>query len=157
MLIDFDFIPLFLKLIMPQTLSFVHKKVGSFLFGSDPGKQSREALEAFGLTGELGGEDVLGLGSQQLTAQAGLQGALSRQATGQRSARSGLTGSGIEEGRFKNIQLTSQDALNRALINLRLQILMRRMGALSQVAGQPRQAGFVETAGPAAIAALAGG
>lgn len=101
----------------------LHKKIGSFLFGSDPGKQSREALESFGLTGELGGQDILGLGSQQLTAQAGLQGALSRQAAGQRSARSGLSGSGIEESRFQGIQTQSQDALNRALINLRLQIL----------------------------------
>lgn len=134
----------------------VHKKVGAFLFGTDPGRESREALEAFGLTGELGGEDILGLGSQQLTAQAGLQGALARQSAGQRFARTGLTGSGIEQGAFAGIQLTSQDALNRALINLWLQILQRRMSALGLVGSQPRQAGFIETAGPEIIAAAFG-
>lgn len=107
------------------------------LFGSDPGRKAGKGLSEFGMTGKLGGQSQ----EELLNSIIGSQPAEARMATGQRLARSGLTGSGIAEDTMGNVDLQTADSLRKARFGLLSQRL-RAMGIASQM---PRQQGLLQT------------
>jgi len=125
-----------------------HKKVGKFLFGSDPGRKPREALTQFGLTGELGGQSQ----AELLNALVGRQAGGARKAAGSRLARAGLTGSGIAEDVLQDVDLSIADFLRK----IQLDLIQSKLQALGISAGQPRQKGFLESVAPTAAKFIPG-
>lgn len=115
-----------------------HKKIGSFLFGDDPGGEARDVLQEFGISGggELGRSLEGGVRTDAL-----LAGSQARQASGQRLARAGLTGSGIAEDVLGNADLVQAEALRRA----RFGLISQRIRALLGVSQTPQQEGLVQS------------
>ena len=131
------FTPFFIKNLFPKPLGILGG-IGDFLFGSDPGKKSRGALQDFGLgRGSLSKEL-----NEGLTAQALLSGARSRQSSGQSLSRSGLMGSGIARDIQDNADLLEADFLRKS----RMDLIGARLRALGVVAGTPKQGGLVQSA-----------
>lgn len=112
--------------------------IGDFLFGSDQGGKSRDALEDFGISGggELGRSLEGGIRTDAL-----LAGTSARQASGQRLARAGLSGSGIAEDVQGNADLVQADALRRA----RFGLISQRIRALVGVSQTPQQEGLIQS------------
>ena len=134
-----------------------HGNIEDFLFGSDKGGASRDALERFGITG--GGE--LGRSLEgSIRNDALLVGSSARQSSGQQLARSGLTGSGIAADVLGNADLAQADALRKA----RFGLINQRIRALLGIAQTPQQEGFIQSgirafsaASSSAATAAAGG
>ena len=118
--------------------------IGSFLFGSDPGAGGVDFLKKF-----LKGDGL----DAEATNAALLTGSRARTASGQRSARAGLTGSGLAEDIQGDADLLEADALRR----FRQQNILRRLRAAGLLAQQPRQPGFLEAAIPVGAALLSPG
>lgn len=112
--------------------------IGDFLFGSDEGAKSQRALEKFGISGggELGESLEGGIRTDAL-----LAGTSARQASGQRLARAGLTGSGIAQDVQENADLVQAEALRRA----RFGLISQRIRALMGVSQTPQQEGLVSS------------
>ncbi|MFQ5786918.1 MAG: hypothetical protein ACE5H1_02975, partial [Thermodesulfobacteriota bacterium] len=89
--------------------------IGKFLFGSDPGKKSRKALEQFGIEGGPIAKEFTSESQALLNSLLSQQGAQARQASGARLARAGLTGSGIAEDVLGNVDLNQAQATTNFL------------------------------------------
>ena len=121
-----------------------------FLFGSDPGRKPRDVLTQFGLTGKFGGQDVAERESAALAQLLGREGAQQRRSAGARAAREGITGTGLAEDLFQNVDLNIAQTTADQLRNIRLSIFQQQLQALGIAAGQPREPGFLESIAPVA-------
>lgn len=127
-----------------------------FFLGDDPGKNARNALNEFGLTGGGIGADYEATAANLLTQASAKNSALNRMSASKQAARAGITGSELGYDFLNNPQLDEQDALLKGLENIKLNLFSKRLQALGIGASQAKEPGLLQSASGPVLAKYLG-